>query len=87
MKYIASNVNCRQDVEIDNIPIITYDELAIPTPNGNIVFVAGAYSWNRLLTNTDMTSFIGQWFNLESTEWKIDNCILCIDGTIFLEMR
>lgn len=83
MKFVASNINHTQDVEIDNAPVLTFDELAVPTADGNVAFVQGSHFWNRLLTNTDMTPLIGQWFNLQSEQWNITDCILCIDGSIF----
>jgi hypothetical protein len=60
MKYKASNINHRQDVEINNDPVITFEEVAVPTADGNIAFVPGSYSWNRLTTDTDLTAFVGQ---------------------------
>ncbi len=83
MKYVASNVNHTQEVEIKNSPLLTYDELTVPTAYGDIAFVQGSHFWNRLLTDTNMTPLIGQWFDLESEEWKITDCIICIDGSIF----
>jgi len=84
MKYRASAPRYQgQDVEISDIPSITFEEVAVPTPDGNIAMVAGRHYWNRLRTDSDLTPLIGQFFNLENDEWKITDCILTVDGTIF----
>lgn len=83
MKFKASNISHTMDVEISNAPTLTFDELAVPTVDGNIAFVAGTHFWNRLLPTTDLTPLVGQWFDLECEEWKITDCIQCVDGSIF----
>jgi len=85
MKYKATNINYThtQDVEVSNEPTLTFDEIAVHTSDGNFAFINGAHFWNRLLTNVDMTPYYGQWFNMESDDWKVDDCIVCIDGSIF----
>jgi len=83
MKYKATNPGLEMLVDIANEPVITFDEVEIPTADGNIAYVHGHHSWNRLTSESDLSQFTGQWFTLESDEWKIEECILCTDGTIF----
>lgn len=77
MKYTVSNDG--YEIVALNTPVANFEEIKIATTDGSDGYVVGNFSWDRLKVDSDLTPLIGKWFDLNSPEWSLSQCIVCED--------
>lgn len=85
IEYTAKNIAGQEFTIMAQIPQLIIEEVQVAMPGNAEAYIAGAYSWKRLETNSDLRPLIdGHPFVLEANadegyKWILEDCYVCVD--------